>query len=337
MAYQYAGKLHNGEYINPCRFAKYDQQWVVEMALLGGDYHAVLDISDLPFVFNLPEALIGSMDEVQMLDLDADTKAPLYKLDYRYVPTWTYNEATGVQANWPSKSKTSGDHGGSKGLARRMFGLVTRKEKAIYRNKNNLDLRRANTYVKSTYEEAAAGAANRHGWPGPMKADDPSLRDFVVIESHPGLEHPQLNPYDVVEYQGTRFCRMRAKDGEEFFFDAADLPRILRVDGVIPTWGVTAATGGSEDGYVFATIKSRRITLHTYLKDRPPGLNDGMTVEHVNGNKWDNRQANLKPVPSSRLMLHPDGTVNEDAKQCAVSSVKRPAAGKELPAKRTKQ
>jgi hypothetical protein len=70
-------------------------------------------------------------------------------------------------------------------------------------------------------------------------------------------------------------------DGRFAIVDAADFEWLSRY-----TW---RGSGGGM-GYASSRIKNKRVFMHRLIMNPPPGK----VVDHVNGNQWDNRRANLR-------------------------------------------
>ena len=68
--------------------------------------------------------------------------------------------------------------------------------------------------------------------------------------------------------------------GGEFLFDLADLPLIEH-----HTWHL------GKRGYPATHIRGKTVVLHRLLFPEA----DGMEIDHINGDKLDNRRANLRP------------------------------------------
>lgn len=81
---------------------------------------------------------------------------------------------------------------------------------------------------------------------------------------------------------GTVCCLL--KNGNKFLFDYEDFPTVAA-----HKWSV------EDSGYVHTTIGGKHIRLHTLLLKVP----DGMVIDHINGNRADNRKANLRAASNA--------------------------------------
>lgn len=68
-------------------------------------------------------------------------------------------------------------------------------------------------------------------------------------------------------------------NGDSFIFDAEDFPIVKS-----HKWSV------ENSGYIHTTVKGKHIRLHNQLINAPTGL----VVDHINGDKTDNRKSNLR-------------------------------------------
>ncbi|MBR3298935.1 MAG: HNH endonuclease [Clostridia bacterium] len=75
---------------------------------------------------------------------------------------------------------------------------------------------------------------------------------------------------------GTVACRLPS--GKSFFFDSEDLEFVKS-----HKWSIESS------GYVHTTFNGKHVRLHTMHAG-----SSGMTVDHINGNRTDNRRCNLR-------------------------------------------
>lgn len=68
-------------------------------------------------------------------------------------------------------------------------------------------------------------------------------------------------------------------NGDSFLFDAEDFPIVQA-----HKWSI------ENSGYVHTTVNGKHIRLHKQIMDIP----DGMVIDHINGDKTDNRKSNLR-------------------------------------------
>ena len=87
------------------------------------------------------------------------------------------------------------------------------------------------------------------------------------------------NTYEI-RNNGIAYCK--TAKGETFLLDAEDVERCLKHSWCFDPRGYLAAT--LEEG--------RHSTLHRFVLDLEDG--DGNTVDHINGNRADNRKVNLR-------------------------------------------
>ena len=85
------------------------------------------------------------------------------------------------------------------------------------------------------------------------------------------------NPYHVAR-EGHGVARFAG--GGEFLFDLTDLPMIKRY-----TWHL------GKRGYPATHVRRKTVVLHRLLF---PNM-DGYEIDHINGDKLDNRRSNLRP------------------------------------------
>lgn len=90
----------------------------------------------------------------------------------------------------------------------------------------------------------------------------------------------ELRPW-VIEGE-TASCEIE-KDGKthRLLVSVSDLDKVN-----VRRWGINM------DGYAVAQMKQKNTRLHTFLMDTPKGLQ----VDHINGNRLDNRRSNLRFV-----------------------------------------
>lgn len=307
------GHRSRGKYVNAYNFEQVDGEWIVRMEL-NLEHAMIFDIADLDVVLNLQDSHKGIEREIPLSD---NLKGVVYRLDNSCVPTWRYdaaNASAGVTGKYPARDNTKTK---TQSLGRLLLGLTDRGSVVQYRNQDRFDLRRQNLYIAGnapakgskakskapTIVERAASATERE-WDLPTNPETHHLTEplvgYKIVESIPGSRDPSVNPYDLVEYQGIRFYRMRAIGGEVFYFSPEDLSRVLKVEDVeFPSWFKTAISSKGSESYIACAVKSKVIPLHTYLFGRHVGTDDKLTVDHINWNKWDNRRCNLRLATQS--------------------------------------
>lgn len=74
-------------------------------------------------------------------------------------------------------------------------------------------------------------------------------------------------------------AKVYTSSGKCFLVDIEDIDRIIS-----SSWSI------SSSGYVHATIKGKDVLLHRYLV----GAQEGKQVDHISGDKLDNRKSNLR-------------------------------------------
>ncbi len=78
------------------------------------------------------------------------------------------------------------------------------------------------------------------------------------------------------------------KDGRFFIVDPSDYEKISHM-----TWGVTTGRGRRNNQYICShTWGQKRVLLHRLLMNTPEGL----FVDHINGDEFNNRRTNLRVV-----------------------------------------
>lgn len=164
---------------------------------------------------------------------------------------------------------------------------------------------------QSTIQKAVDNAEKWTLFPMRFVTPLPALTDFQIIQSFPGYWHPDLNPYMLVEYEGKRFYRMKTANGFEFFFSENDLEKVQKVPCLMggrmawidhPIWYIPSTKKLSTTDRIIkhvvcSPLGCAVLSLHRWVsgegsleEQRMPSL----TVQHLNGNAWDNRQENLK-------------------------------------------
>jgi len=276
-----------GQLCNPYRFVQRDSSWFVEIGF-GKSNHFTIDIADLGTLMNAGKSQIGSKSVV----LDDETAVEVPIVEDRLVPTWTISGDGGIACRWPeTKEKIR--------LNRLLLGAAAGARKIKPRNGDPYDLRRSNL------EQCPTDLVPIH-WP---LETNPALEETIkamhechVVEAFPGPNpaEPDMNQYQLVEYNGERFYRMKAYGGEMFYFSVQDLSKVLQVANVKhPTWYKATIGSKSKEGYICCHPKTsvQPIYLHKLLKvgEHKPGE----SIDHCNWNKWDNRQANLRFVDQS--------------------------------------
>ena len=306
--YHYAGHVqgnNKANRLNPFRYIQLGGEWVVQVGYGKNEGHFLINRASLPLLLNLPASLV----EETPLTLPDGTVVSTYRLQDALVPTWKYRDAGIVRSKNPSDPKAQTQ------LARLLLGMKGPGHKVQFVNKQDkLDYRLSNLTTSPSHaggqgpravDIAKAAKAQPIHWP---HATDPNksytiraLTDCVIIQAFPGFQQPEVNPYWLVEYEGHRFYRMQALRGELFYFDEADFDRVCRgPDGKPPTWYKTTTGSKSKEGYIACHGSMKQpVLLHHYLTNRIGEQPDGLTVDHINWHKWDNRQQNLVPVPQS--------------------------------------
>lgn len=93
-------------------------------------------------------------------------------------------------------------------------------------------------------------------------------------------------------------CQVFFNNGGHFFIDAEDLEKVKKLTWFASKRGYPAAHLPQNKG------RSRQICIHRYLLDFP----EGYDVDHINGNKLDNRRSNL------RICTHQENMFNQRIK-----------------------
>lgn len=79
-------------------------------------------------------------------------------------------------------------------------------------------------------------------------------------------------------------------------YQVSDLGRVRRGDRVLRPWL-------NQTGYRFIDIRQRKMRLHRLVYQEFCGpVSDGVVIDHVNGDKQDNRLANLEAVTQKENM-----------------------------------
>lgn len=103
------------------------------------------------------------------------------------------------------------------------------------------------------------------------------------------------NPYHITKHG---YCVASFRDGSAFLFDEIDLPMIRG-----HTWhhGIR--------GYPATRVNGKTVVLHKLLIPDA----DGYEIDHINGNKLDNRRCNL------RVCTHQQNSYNQKRRQTNTS------------------
>lgn len=96
------------------------------------------------------------------------------------------------------------------------------------------------------------------------------------------------NMYELFDTYGVMFVERKGKL-HEVLFSLEDFEKISNFNG---TWHI------DNRGYVKRVIRNKTTFLHRLVKPSP----EGMVIDHINRNKLDNRQGNLRIVTNAQNM-----------------------------------
>lgn len=77
---------------------------------------------------------------------------------------------------------------------------------------------------------------------------------------------------------------LRLKNGKSALIDEEDYNRVSKIN-----WSISKARGHTKD-YIRGYYNGNRVYLHRFIMNFPVG----MSVDHINGNTFDNRKYNLR-------------------------------------------
>jgi hypothetical protein len=272
-AYDYPGHYDEniGALRNPYRFILFEGAWVVQMGFANNTEHFIFDISDLPIVLNLEQSLLSESTKI-LID---GTQVPVYQLDDKMVPTWSSNNGV-IHTKFFNHTIR---------LAAKLAGIEgdSRPKRP---GTDKFDFRKQSLFFNSEILQ----------WPHPVNptaiAETGDPTQAVVVQEFPGPLDPNVNRYALMDLNGQKFYRMIAQRGQAFYFDLDDLPDVLAMS----TWYRASVSNRSNEGYIACSFNRTCLTLHSYLmRERP----DGMSIDHRNWNKWDNRRCNMAFVTQS--------------------------------------
>ncbi|MFE6167028.1 HNH endonuclease [Viridibacillus arvi] len=117
------------------------------------------------------------------------------------------------------------------------------------------------------------------------------------------------NKHEVCENHVIMYVKKKGKVYQSLF-SINDFMKVADHDG---TWGLDSK------GYIKRNVKGKVIYLHKLLKPTPKG----MVVDHINRNKLDNRQENLRTITKSQNLQNVNGRSNSISGVRGVSIDKR--------------
>jgi hypothetical protein len=103
--------------------------------------------------------------------------------------------------------------------------------------------------------------------------------------------------------------------GYQAVIDEEDAERVLPFN-----WAVSVRPEKEWTPYASGRVEGRRVLLHRFLMDAPPGI----AVDHVDGNGLNNRRVNLRYATQSQNLANRRTDGNKTSPYRGVRKVKKP-------------